>query len=200
MKFFSYIIEYANFLPITIYFTLDLIEIIQYKKSILDHTKSRRRHFVQPFNTQSLGNLGLIDYVVMDESALKLQNKLKVKNIYIHKKVYTIRQDDLNIKVLNTLERGSQRSSTEYHDNSFDKSVADEPMERNEIKFRENNENEALLTQQVGLNVGNGATGPRVMINGAVQEMENPEEINLVNSFLPISNKLGILRTRKTQQ
>jgi hypothetical protein len=74
----------------------------------------------------------------MEEAALKLQNKLKVKSVYIHKRLYNLRQDDLQVKVLNAIEKSPRFDDKDlsWDRSQDDKSIADEP-ERNEIKGSE---------------------------------------------------------------
>ena len=104
VKFFFYVVQYANFVPLSIYFTLDIIEIIHYRKNEFSQKKGLRKHFISTYNPTSFANFGLIDYVVMDQSALNLQNKLRVKNIYLDRRLYNIKQEELSVKVANAVD------------------------------------------------------------------------------------------------
>ena len=99
VMFFYYLIEYANFVPLAIYFTLDLIEIIHFCKSRYVRNVGVRKHFITPYNPSALEDLGTIDYIIADTTSLSLDNSLRVQQIYVPGTFYTIQQEKVGEKV-----------------------------------------------------------------------------------------------------
>jgi hypothetical protein len=129
VKFFFFVIQYANLVPLAIYFVLDIIEIVHYRKSQMEFKSGPRRHFINTYNPIAFGNLGLIDYIIMDQSVLNLKNKLKIRNIYVDKRLYTIKQDDLITKVANAIDKNMSQE-IEYASRpevDVEKSIPEEP-------------------------------------------------------------------------
>lgn len=113
LKFFFFLIQYADFVPLATYFVLDIFELIHYGKIQYSQTKGIRNHFVETYNPITYGNLGMVDYAILDQTVFNLENKLKVKQVYVDKKLYTIRQEELTPKVINLLEKN--QSHVEYN-------------------------------------------------------------------------------------
>ncbi len=129
VKFFFFIIQYANFVPLATYFVLDIFEIVHYRNIQFSQTKGIRNHFVDTYTPNAFGNLGMLDYAILDQSVFNLDNKLKVKYVYVDKKLYTIKQDEMLPKVMNLLEKN--QSQIEYGSrNDIDgENIPDDPDE-----------------------------------------------------------------------
>jgi hypothetical protein len=126
VKFFFFMIQYADFVPLATYFVLDIFEIVHYKNIQYSQTKGIRNHFVDTYTPTAFGNLGMLDYAIIDQSAFNLDNKLKVKYVYTDKKLYTIKQDEMLPKVMNMLEKN--QSQVEYGSrNEVENDFPDEP-------------------------------------------------------------------------
>ena len=130
IKFFFYLIQYANFVPLSIYFTLDIIDIVHFYKSSTSYDIGTRKHFIIPYNPTVFANLGTIDYAVIDSTALTCDNPLKVQQIFLSGVFYSFRRSDLNDKLSVQLETELlSPTSTKFSDDlthhNFKKSARD---------------------------------------------------------------------------
>jgi len=142
--FFFYIIQYASFVPLSIYFTLDVIEMIHYCKCRYQKKEGSRSHFITPYNPSAFADLGTIDYVITDTTALSLDSHLKVLQVYVPGVLYTIQQDDLTEKVLQRSEReflspSSLSECSRVHDRISSKKIMELPDETDQHSSREIN-------------------------------------------------------------
>lgn len=96
LKFFSYIILYSPFVPISLYGTLDLIALIQrYRvhKKFQKEAQKNPNMSLQVLNPDALPNLGQVSYALIDKTGTLTTGDFKVRRIITTFKNYNFDED-----------------------------------------------------------------------------------------------------------
>ena len=91
MKFFYFWVLYSYLVPITVYFTLDLIQIIH----TIQITHGSNNSGCKVYEPVALSNLGLIDYAIIDTEGIITKNEQRVRSVYIKDRLYHVDAEDI---------------------------------------------------------------------------------------------------------
>ena len=95
LKFFYFWVLYSYLVPIAMYFTLDIIQIIH----TVQLTHKDKKSYCKIYESIPLSSLGLIDYAIIDTEGVITKNEQEVRSIYIRDQLFEVDAKELSVKL-----------------------------------------------------------------------------------------------------